>query len=96
VPVESLAQLSTVDLEVDCLAHDLELGIGDTLGISLSEVCSQYFQDSDEGHNSKVGRDLVEEQNYGDVITNHVWSGQYQTKDIDGVPYTMYREDTLF
>jgi hypothetical protein len=45
------------------------------------------------GEDSEVGQNLVEECNFGDVIVNHFRSGQYQTKDIDGVPYMSYRED---
>jgi hypothetical protein len=85
-----------VDLEVDHLAHDLELRVGDELGVSLLEVHAWYFRDSDKGKDSKVGWDLVEEHNYGNVIVNHIMSGQYHTKDIDGVPYMLYREDAMF
>lgn len=38
--------------------------------MSLSEVQAQYLRDSDEGEDKKVGRNLVEEQNYVDVILN--------------------------
>jgi hypothetical protein len=71
----------------------LELGVSEVLVVSLSEVQAQYFWDSDKGKDSEVGRDLVEERNYGNVILNHSRSGRYQTEDIDGVPYSSYRED---
>jgi hypothetical protein len=96
VPMESLARSSLLDLEVDRLAHDLEMGVGDALGMSLSEVHARYFRDSDKGEDSEVGQDLVEEHNYGNVITNHHWCGWYQTEDIDVVPYMSYREDAVF
>jgi hypothetical protein len=83
-----------MDSEVGHLGRDLEMRVGDALGVSLSEVWAQYFWDSDEGEeDSKVGRDLVEEQNNGDVITNHNRSGRYWTKNLDGVPFALYRDD---
>jgi hypothetical protein len=62
-------------------------------GMSLSEVQAWYFRDSDKGEDSEIGWDLVKEQNYGNVILNHIRSRRYQTEDIDGVPYSSYRED---
>jgi hypothetical protein len=50
-------------------------------------VCQRYMPGTD------VGNDLVEEQNYGDVLLNYVWSGRYKTEDIDGIPYCMYDSD---
>jgi hypothetical protein len=50
-------------------------------------MLGRYFQDSD------VGSDLVEEWNFGDVIENYTWSGRYETKDIDRVPYALYDSD---
>jgi hypothetical protein len=41
---------------------DLELGVSDALGVSLSEVRAQYFRDSDKGEDSEVSQDLVEER----------------------------------
>jgi hypothetical protein len=58
--------------------EDLELGVSEMLGISLLEVHACYFRDSDEGEDdedSEIGRDLVEERNYGHVIVNHIRSG---------------------
>jgi hypothetical protein len=52
VIVESLARSLPVDSEVDQLACDLEIRIGDALGVSLSKVHTRYFWDSDEG---KIG-----------------------------------------
>jgi hypothetical protein len=77
---------------------EMELGLGDALGMSLSEVWAQYFRDSDKGSDRKVRRDLVKEQNYGDVIMNHIQSRRYQTEDmeIDGVLYMSYWEDASF
>jgi hypothetical protein len=86
---------SSEDAEVGRLMEELELGVSEALGMSLLEVCAWYFRDSSKGEDSKVGRDLVEERNYGNVIVNHIRSGQYRTKDIDGVPYTSYRDDTF-
>jgi hypothetical protein len=80
---------------MDHLMGELELGVSEALGISLSEVYAWYFQDSDEGESDKDW-DLVEECNYGHVIGNHIRSGWYWTEDIDRVPYTLYREDTAF
>jgi hypothetical protein len=94
VTVESLAGSSSEDSEMVHLTCDLELEVGDALGMSLSEVHAQYFQDSNEGKDSEVGRELVKECNYGDVILNHIRSGRYRTEDIDRVPYLSYREDT--
>jgi hypothetical protein len=54
------------------------------LGVSLSKVQARYFRDSD------AGRDLVEEQNFRDVIENYAWSRRYKTEDIDRVPYAVY------
>jgi hypothetical protein len=89
VVVTDLNRLSSDDEEVGNLMEDLELGVSEALGISLSEVCAQYFQDSDEGKDSEVRRDLVEQCNYGHVIVNHIRSGQYCIADIDGVPIEM-------
>jgi hypothetical protein len=63
---------------------ELELGVSEALGVSLSEVCARYFGDSD------AGEDLVEEMNYGNVIENHSRSSRYLTEDIDGIPFSMY------
>jgi hypothetical protein len=57
------------------------------LGVSLSEVHTRYFGDSD------IGEDLVEERNYRDVIQNHYWSSRYTTEDIDWIPFSMYNSD---
>jgi hypothetical protein len=89
VGVEGLTRSSPEDLVV-CLTQD-ELGVGEALGLSLLEIRAWYFQNSDEGEDSEVSQDSVEEQNYSDVISNHISSGRYQTKDIDGVPYSSYR-----
>jgi hypothetical protein len=64
VRVEDLTVLSE-DAEVVCLTQELELGIGDALRISLSEVHTSYFLDRD------IGSDLVKEWNFGDVIEYH-------------------------
>jgi hypothetical protein len=63
----------------------------EALRLSLSEVRAWYFQDSDKGKDSEVSQDLVEE--WSDVILNHIWSGRYWTKDINGVLYSSYCED---
>jgi hypothetical protein len=60
---------SSEDSEVVHLTEELELGISEALGVSLSEVYARYFGDNE------VGKDLVEERNYGDVIENHYQSG---------------------
>jgi hypothetical protein len=86
---------SPADEEVGCLMEDLELGESEASEISLSEVCAHYFRDSDEGEDSEIERDLVEEHNFGDVLVNHHRSGQYCTKDIDGVLYVSYRDNTF-
>jgi hypothetical protein len=65
VSVEDLTSSSSEEAEVVHLTQELELWVGAALGISLSKVCTSYFRDSD------VDRDLVEEQNFGDVIENH-------------------------
>jgi hypothetical protein len=44
---------------------------------------------------SEAGQDLVKERNYRDMIINHVRSGQYQTEDINRVPYTSYNDHTF-
>jgi hypothetical protein len=85
--VEELTRSSSEELEVICLTQELELGVSEALGVSLSEVYARYFGDSD------VGTEIVEEKNYGDVIGNHYWSSRYLTKDIDGVPFTMYNSN---
>jgi hypothetical protein len=95
VAVTELTRSLSEDEEVGLLMGKLELGVSEALGISLSEVHAWYFRDSNEGEDSKVGRDLVEERNYGDVIVNHIRSGWYCTKDIDRVPYVSYRDDTF-
>jgi hypothetical protein len=46
VAVEDLMQ-SSLDVEVERHMEELELGVSETLGISLLEVQAQYFQDSD-------------------------------------------------
>jgi hypothetical protein len=61
--------------------------------IPVKNTSAQYFRDSDKGEDSEVGRELVEECNYGNMILNHSRSGQYWTEDIDGVPYSSDRED---
>jgi hypothetical protein len=85
--VEGLTMSSLEENEVMHLMQELELGVGEALRISLSEVCTRYFGDSD------AGSELVEEQNYRDVIENHTRSGRYMTKDIDGIPFAMYDSD---
>jgi hypothetical protein len=75
--VEDLTGSLSEDAEVTLLTQDLELGVSKVLGVSLSEVQAQYFWDSDEGEDSEVDRNLVEEQNYGNVILNHIRSGWY-------------------
>jgi hypothetical protein len=87
IAVEELTRSSSEDEGVGLLMEDLELGVSEALGISLSEVHAWYFRDSDKSDESQVNQDLVEEHNYGDVIENHIRSGQYLTKDIDGVLY---------
>jgi hypothetical protein len=67
--------------------EEVELGVSEVLGVSLSEVCTMYFGDSD------IGEDLVEERNYGDVIKNHYQSSRFFTKDTDVVPFSMYNTD---
>jgi hypothetical protein len=93
VGVEELTWSSLDDVEIVCLAQELELSVGDVLGISLSEVQALYFQHSDKGRDSEVGQDLVEEWNYGDVILNHIQSGRYWSENIDGVLYSSYHKD---
>jgi hypothetical protein len=96
VAVAELTRLSSGDEEVGRLMEDLELGVSEALGISLSEVRAHYFRDSDEGEDSEdseIERDLVEEHNYRYVIVNHIRSSQYRTHNIDGVPYASYRDD---
>jgi hypothetical protein len=39
------------------------------------------------------GSDLVEEQNFGNVIINHIRTGRYEAGDIDGVPHAAYNSD---
>jgi hypothetical protein len=50
-------------------------------------VRARYSRDSD------IGDYLVEEQNYGDVIKDHYWSGRYETRDLDGIPFAAYNSD---
>jgi hypothetical protein len=83
IAVVDLTQLSSDEEEVGNLMEDLELGVSKALGVSLLEVHAQYFRDSDEGESSEMGRDLVDEHNYGQVILNHIRSGRYCTEDID-------------
>jgi hypothetical protein len=94
IRVEELNKSSSAE-GMDHLMGDLQLGVSDALGVSLSEVCAWYFQDSDEGDECEVDQNLVEEHNYGDMIENHIRSGRYCTEDIDGVPYVLYRDDTF-
>jgi hypothetical protein len=63
--VMELRELSEEDAEVIHLSGEMEINIREALGISLFEVQSRYFSDSD------IGNDLVEEWNYEDVIENH-------------------------
>jgi hypothetical protein len=72
VAIVELTRLLPEDEEVGWLVEDSELGVSKALGISLSEVCAQYFRDSDKGKSSETGGDLVEECNYEHVIVNHV------------------------
>jgi hypothetical protein len=74
VAITDLAR-SLSDKEVGNLMEDLELGVSKALGISLLEVHAQYFQDSDKGKCSEMGRDLVDECDYRYVILNHIRSG---------------------
>jgi hypothetical protein len=53
VRVEELTRSSSEE-GVDHLMGDLELGVSDALGMSLSEVYAWYFRDSDEGDVMKV------------------------------------------
>jgi hypothetical protein len=55
VPIDELMQSDPISSEV----LDITLEISNVLGESLSEVCAQYFRDSDEGD---VDRDLAEER----------------------------------
>jgi hypothetical protein len=84
VQVEELTRSLSGNSVVERVTVELELEVSEVLGMSLSKVCARYFGDSD------VGEDLVEERNYRDRIENHSWSGRYFTKDIDGVPFSMY------
>jgi hypothetical protein len=59
--MEDLTISLSEDAEVACLTQELELGVSDALGISLSEVHARYFWDSD------IGSDLVEEWNLRDI-----------------------------
>jgi hypothetical protein len=43
VRVEDLTGSLSEDVEVVCLTQELELGVGETLGLSLLEVCAWYF-----------------------------------------------------
>jgi hypothetical protein len=87
VRLKELTRSSSEELEVVRLTQELGLGVSEILGVSLSEVCTRYFVDSD------AGTKLVEERNYGDVIENHYWSSRYLTKDIDRIPFAMYNSD---
>jgi hypothetical protein len=87
IPVEDLRESLLEDAEVVHLSREMECNIGQALGINLSEVQAWYFRDSD------ISGELIEEQNYGNIIENHYWSGRYQTKDIDGVRFATYNSD---
>jgi hypothetical protein len=67
--------------------QELEINIGQVLGMALKEVQARYFVDSE------VGNEFVEERNHGDVIENHYWSRRYTTEDLDGVPFAAYNSD---
>jgi hypothetical protein len=60
VAVTDLTWSLSGDEEVGQLMEDLELGVSEALGISLSEVHAHYFQDSDEGED----RDLDSEHEH--------------------------------
>jgi hypothetical protein len=53
VCVEELTRSLSVESEVVHLMEELELGVSKALGVSLSEVHTRYFGDSD------IGTDLV-------------------------------------
>jgi hypothetical protein len=86
IAVVELTRLSSEDEKVGQLMEELELGVSEALGMSLSKLRAWYFQDSDKGGYSEVGRDLVDECNYGNVIVNHIKLSWYHTKYIDGMP----------
>jgi hypothetical protein len=56
-PVIPVEELSRSSFRVHRLAEDLSVEVSEALGISLSEVCDQYFGGSD-----KVKRDRVLEE----------------------------------
>jgi hypothetical protein len=59
IAAADLTRLLSEEEEVNNLMEELELGVSEALGISLSEVHAKYFQDSDEGRDSKVGGDIT-------------------------------------
>jgi hypothetical protein len=61
VAVKSLTRLSPVESGVRQLVIDLELEVSEALGESLSEVCAQYFGDSNMGERDW---DLAEESDH--------------------------------
>jgi hypothetical protein len=79
VHVEELTVSSSEDTEVVCLTQELEIGVGDALGISLSEVHARYFWDSDNGEDWV--EELVVVQNYRDLDNPNTTQTLEYTKD---------------
>jgi hypothetical protein len=75
--------MSSDDEEVGRLVKDLELGVSEALGVSLSEVCACYFRDSDEGKD----RDLDSEHECERWLEE--WAHERWLE------YQSYREDTV-
>jgi hypothetical protein len=87
IHVEDLTVLLSEELEVVRLMEELELGVSEAFRVSLPEVHTRYFRDSD------IGIDLVEERNYRDEVEDHYQSSRYTTKNIDRIPFSMYNSD---
>jgi hypothetical protein len=71
VAVTDLTKSSSDDEEVSWLMENLEVGVSEALGISLSEVCACYSWDSDEGKDRELDSECecqLEYQSYREDI----------------------------
>jgi hypothetical protein len=64
VAIVELTRSSSGDEEVGRLIEDLELGVSEALGISLSEVHAHYFWDSDEGEERDLDSECEHQLEY--------------------------------
>jgi hypothetical protein len=80
IPIADLTRMSSDEEQME----ELELGVSEALGISLSEVQAWYFQDSDQSR----AQDLESECEYEHWLDEWVEECRLQLQS--------YREDTMF